>query len=202
MDLSVDVHGARWRPERNWLTNVSRKELLEEARRDGLEVWPRPHSWADLLAAASEESDDFAPATAVIWETLWRFDPALTPQSWKDDGPPAEDDHLNPYLSKPLLETDVQAVYQLESLDAEAAEIYAEAARAERLQEWPNASRLMETATRLRDQLREPESSATQNEIYGSFDQPLREIESTTWTPARLLERRGLADVLDDYERL
>jgi hypothetical protein len=107
------------------------------------ERWPAergfdldPEGWWRLLHAAEQEPEQDSPASAAVWEALWRDDPDLTPAAWASNGPqPPGGEPLNPFLDAERY-SKREASLALAYFDRQAGSLLHAAIRAESIPRW------------------------------------------------------------------
>lgn len=107
------------------------------------ERWPAdrgfeldPDGWRRLLQAAEQEPEQNTPASAAVWEALWRDDPHLTPAAWARNGPqPPDGEPLNPFLDAERY-IKQEATLALTHFDRQAGSLLRAAIRAESVPRW------------------------------------------------------------------
>jgi hypothetical protein len=185
------------------LSGVDRGSLVERARHHPAiaEYWPGERAWTEVVDHAAKEEPGFTPLSSVLWEVLWRLDPHLVPPDLRLKGPPEEPGApwwLNPFLLEPTSSVHIDTVASLHEFDAEAADLYASAVRAERLAEWPSPSALVAGAVEAHEKQRVDERELmSMNGV--DAPRPADFGAKPGWVP-NMLEDLGSADALDDYE--
>lgn len=121
------------------------------------ERWPAqrgfefdPDGWRRLLQAAQQEPEQDSPASAAVWEALWRDNSDLTPAAWVNDGPqPPDGKRLNPFLRAEYYR-EREATLALTDLDPQAGSLLDAAIRAESIPRWWDSRHLLAQYTTVR----------------------------------------------------
>jgi hypothetical protein len=131
---------------------VDQAELIEQGERAYAlaERWPAqrgfeldPDGWRRLLQVAEQEPEQDSPASAAVWEALWRDDPHLTPTAWVTDGPqPPDGEPLNPFLRAERY-SKREATLALTHFDPQAGSLLDAAIRAESVPRWWDTGHLL-----------------------------------------------------------
>ncbi len=124
---------------------MDQAELIARGERASAlaERWPAqrgfeldPDGWRRLLKAAEQEPERDSPASAAVWEALWRDDHHLTPAAWVKGGPQDPDgEPLNPFLHAERYR-EREAARSLSRLDRQAGSLLDAAIRAESVRRW------------------------------------------------------------------